>query len=84
LLHKTMAAELAADGVQVHSVDPGDMDTAMHHAADPGAQGLASPATVARALLPLFMPLLDSRSHPFATGTRLRVAGGVLEGADLA
>jgi NAD(P)-dependent dehydrogenase (short-subunit alcohol dehydrogenase family) len=36
LVSKTLAAELAAAGVSVVSVDPGDMRTAMHQAAYPG------------------------------------------------
>jgi NAD(P)-dependent dehydrogenase (short-subunit alcohol dehydrogenase family) len=39
--------------VRVHAVDPGDMDTAMHRAADPDATGLPSPADVVPALLRL-------------------------------
>jgi NAD(P)-dependent dehydrogenase (short-subunit alcohol dehydrogenase family) len=39
--------------VRVHAVDPGDMDTAMHRAADPAATGLPFPETVVPALLRL-------------------------------
>jgi NAD(P)-dependent dehydrogenase (short-subunit alcohol dehydrogenase family) len=39
--------------LRVHAVDPGDMDTAMHRAADPDATGLPSPADVVPALLRL-------------------------------
>jgi NAD(P)-dependent dehydrogenase (short-subunit alcohol dehydrogenase family) len=39
--------------LRVHAVDPGDMDTAMHRAADPEATGLPSPDTVVPALLRL-------------------------------
>jgi NAD(P)-dependent dehydrogenase (short-subunit alcohol dehydrogenase family) len=39
--------------LRVHAVDPGDMDTAMHRAADPEATGLPSPAEVVPALLRL-------------------------------
>ena len=39
--------------LRVHAVDPGDMDTAMHRAADPEATGLPSPAAVVPALLRL-------------------------------
>jgi NAD(P)-dependent dehydrogenase (short-subunit alcohol dehydrogenase family) len=39
--------------LRVHAVDPGDMDTAMHRAADPTASGLPSPESVVPALLRL-------------------------------
>ena len=39
--------------LRVHAVDPGDMDTGMHRAADPEATGLPSPAAVVPALLRL-------------------------------
>jgi NAD(P)-dependent dehydrogenase (short-subunit alcohol dehydrogenase family) len=39
--------------LRVHAVDPGDMDTAMHRAADPEAHGLPSPEDVVPALLRL-------------------------------
>ncbi len=48
-----LAAVLAVEepALRVHAVDPGDMDTAMHRAADPAT--LAAPADVAAALLRL-------------------------------
>ncbi|GMA63911.1 SDR family oxidoreductase [Alicyclobacillus fastidiosus] len=73
LLHKTLAAELSETGVHVYSVDPGDMDTAMHRAAEPGARALAQPADVAGGLLELFTPLVVDRPFAFASGARLRV-----------
>jgi NAD(P)-dependent dehydrogenase (short-subunit alcohol dehydrogenase family) len=50
-----LSAVLAVEepGLRVHAVDPGDMDTAMHRAADPDATGLPSPADVVPALLRL-------------------------------
>jgi NAD(P)-dependent dehydrogenase (short-subunit alcohol dehydrogenase family) len=50
-----LAAVLAVEepGLRVHAVDPGDMDTAMHRAADPGATGLPAPEDVVPALLRL-------------------------------
>ena len=50
-----LAAVLAVEepGLRVHAVDPGDMDTAMHRAADPGATGLPAPEAVVPALLRL-------------------------------
>jgi NAD(P)-dependent dehydrogenase (short-subunit alcohol dehydrogenase family) len=35
-LSRVLAAELEGSGVRVYVVDPGDMDTAMHRAAEPG------------------------------------------------
>lgn len=78
LFHKTLAGELADQSVHVHSVDPGDMDTAMHHAADPGAEGLVNPLVVAQALLPSFQPLTTGSDFPFANGARLQVMGNGL------
>ena len=50
-----LAAVLAVEepALRVHAVDPGDMDTAMHRAADPGATGRPSPEAVVPALLRL-------------------------------
>jgi NAD(P)-dependent dehydrogenase (short-subunit alcohol dehydrogenase family) len=50
-----LSAVLAVEepALRVHAVDPGDMDTAMHRAADPDATGLPSPAEVVPALLRL-------------------------------
>jgi NAD(P)-dependent dehydrogenase (short-subunit alcohol dehydrogenase family) len=50
-----LSAVLAVEepNLRVHAVDPGDMDTAMHRAADPDATGLPSPADVVPALLRL-------------------------------
>ncbi|MFB5190571.1 SDR family NAD(P)-dependent oxidoreductase [Alicyclobacillus fastidiosus] len=73
LLHKTLAAELSATGVHVYSVDPGDMDTAMHRAAVPDASGLADPARVACGISELFAPLTGDRPFPFSSGARIRV-----------
>jgi NAD(P)-dependent dehydrogenase (short-subunit alcohol dehydrogenase family) len=50
-----LSAVLAVEhpGLRVYAVDPGDMATDMHRAADPGATGLPEPAAVVPALLPL-------------------------------
>ncbi len=50
-----LTAVLAAEhpGLRVYAVDPGDMATDMHRAADPGATGLPDPADVVPALLRL-------------------------------
>jgi NAD(P)-dependent dehydrogenase (short-subunit alcohol dehydrogenase family) len=52
LLTRVWSAELQGTGVRVVAVDPGDMDTGMHRAADPDADpaSLRDPADVARAL----------------------------------
>ena len=54
-LTRTWAAELAQTGVRIHTVDPGDMDTAMHRAAIPDADPseLARPDEVALAFVRL-------------------------------
>jgi NAD(P)-dependent dehydrogenase (short-subunit alcohol dehydrogenase family) len=62
-LSRVLAAELESTGVRVYIVDPGDMDTAMHRAAEPGVDlsHLPGPEIVA----PAFVRLLDA-SEPFA------------------
>jgi short-subunit dehydrogenase len=59
-LSRVLAAELEGSGVRVFVVDPGDMDTAMHRAAEPGIDlsHLPGPAVVA----PAFVDLLDEPS----------------------
>jgi len=56
-LSRILAAELESSGVRVYVVDPGDMDTAMHRAAEPGVDlsHLPGPEVVA----PAFIQLLD-------------------------
>jgi short-subunit dehydrogenase len=56
-LSRVLAAELEGSGVRVFVVDPGDMDTAMHRAAEPGVDlaHLPKPDVVA----PAFVRLLD-------------------------
>jgi NAD(P)-dependent dehydrogenase (short-subunit alcohol dehydrogenase family) len=56
-LSRVLAAELEGSGVRVFVVDPGDMDTAMHRAAEPGTDlsHLQTPDLVA----PAFVQLLD-------------------------
>ena len=56
-LSRVLAAELEGSGVRVYVVDPGDMDTAMHRAAEPGVDlsHLPTPDRVA----PAFVHLLD-------------------------
>jgi NAD(P)-dependent dehydrogenase (short-subunit alcohol dehydrogenase family) len=56
-LSRVLAAEVAGSGVRVHVVDPGDMDTDMHRAAEPGVDlsHLPGPEVVA----PAFVRLLD-------------------------
>jgi NAD(P)-dependent dehydrogenase (short-subunit alcohol dehydrogenase family) len=54
-LLRTWAVELAGTGVRFLSVDPGEMDTAMHAEAMPDAsrEGLSDPADVARRVVSL-------------------------------
>jgi NAD(P)-dependent dehydrogenase (short-subunit alcohol dehydrogenase family) len=61
-LSRILAAEVAGSRVRVFVVDPGDMDTAMHQAAEPGVDlsHLPTPDQVA----PAFVRLLDE-SAPF-------------------
>ena len=62
-LSRVLAAELEGSGVRVIVVDPGDMNTAMHQAAEPGVDlsHLPDPEQVA----PAFVELLEGR-EPFA------------------
>lgn len=70
-LARILAAELDGTGVQVLSVDPGEMDTVMHAAALPEAdpKTLLAPATVARRIVRL---LLDASAQK--PGARLAAA----------
>ncbi len=54
-LSRVLAAELEGSGVRVYIVDPGDMDTAMHRAAEPGVDlsHLPTPDKVAPAFVQL-------------------------------
>jgi NAD(P)-dependent dehydrogenase (short-subunit alcohol dehydrogenase family) len=71
-LARIWAAELAGTGVRVLSVDPGEMDTAMHAAAIPEADPatLARPEDVAARLAALILG--DPAAHP--SGARLVAA----------
>ena len=57
---RVLAAELEGSGVRVYVVDPGDMDTAMHRAAEPGTDlsHLPTPDHVA----PAFIGLLENET----------------------
>jgi short-subunit dehydrogenase len=61
-LSRVLAAEVEGSGVRVYIVDPGDMNTAMHQAAEPGVDlsRLPGPEIVA----PAFVRLLDEAA-PF-------------------
>lgn len=81
LVIRTVAAEEGERGIVAYAVDPGDMATDMHRAAVPDETApLADPADVARALRPLFEPLLAAgkTEWPFTTGARLVVRDGRL------
>ncbi|RBY78331.1 short-chain dehydrogenase [Geodermatophilus sp. TF02-6] len=60
-----LTAVLAVEhpALRVYAVDPGDMDTEMHRAADPDATGLPDPRTVVPALLRLVDGGLPSGRH---------------------
>ena len=57
-MSRVLAAEVEGSGVRVVVVDPGDMNTDMHRAAEPGADlsGLPGPEVAA----PAFVRLLES------------------------
>jgi NAD(P)-dependent dehydrogenase (short-subunit alcohol dehydrogenase family) len=67
-LSRSWAAELRGTGVSVVSLDPGEMDTEMHHAAIPDADPatLARPADVAQQLIAWL-----ARVGPERSGSRL-------------
>jgi NAD(P)-dependent dehydrogenase (short-subunit alcohol dehydrogenase family) len=69
-LGRLLAAELAEHGVRVFSVDPGEMDTAMHRAALPDAdpKTLLDPAAVASTIVAMI------KSDGVVSGARLEVA----------
>lgn len=69
-LGRLWAAELEELGVRVLSVDPGDMDTAMHAAAIPDADpgSLAAPDRVVAELVRLI-----EQSGEFASGSRIEI-----------
>jgi len=60
-LSRVLAAEIEGNGVRVYVVDPGDMNTAMHQAAEPGVDlsELPGPEVVA----PAFVRLLDESAQ---------------------
>ena len=61
---RTLAAELEHTGIRVYAVDPGDMNTQMHQAAEPGVDlsHLPSPAVSA----PAFVDLVERETRPYA------------------
>jgi len=61
---RTLAAELENTGIQIYAVDPGDMNTQMHHEAEPGVDlsHLPGPALSA----PAFVDLVERDTRPYA------------------
>ena len=78
LVSLTLANELAASGVTVVSVDPGDMRTAMHQAAFPGEDISDRPAP--EATLP-FWAWLVGRPQAAINGKRFRAQADLWEAA---
>ncbi|MFO0677781.1 MAG: SDR family oxidoreductase [Polyangiaceae bacterium] len=83
-LLRTWSAEVASSGVRFLSVDPGEMDTAMHAAAMPDVdpRTLVPPSWVAERVLRLLGvhgPDVGGAAVPWASGDRVVVARG--EGA---
>lgn len=62
-LSRTLAAELEGTGIRVYTVDPGDMNTAMHGLAEPGVDlsGLPGPEISA----PAFVRLVEDETAAF-------------------
>jgi NAD(P)-dependent dehydrogenase (short-subunit alcohol dehydrogenase family) len=63
-LSRVLAAELAGGGVRVYVVDPGDMNTQMHRAAEPGVDLSHLPGPEVAA--PAFVRLVEDDTAPFA------------------
>jgi short-subunit dehydrogenase len=62
-LSRVLAVELEGTGIRVYVVDPGDMDTEMHRAVEPGVDlsGLPGPGPAAEAIV----RLLEDERAPF-------------------
>jgi NAD(P)-dependent dehydrogenase (short-subunit alcohol dehydrogenase family) len=63
-LSRVLAAELEGGGVRVYVVDPGDMNTQMHRAAEPGVDLSHLPGPEVAA--PAFVRLVEDDTAPFA------------------
>jgi NAD(P)-dependent dehydrogenase (short-subunit alcohol dehydrogenase family) len=72
-LSRVLAAELEDSGVRVYVVDPGDMDTAMHRAAEPGVDLSHLPGPEMSA--PAFVRLLDEKAPSGRFQAQQLVAG---------
>lgn len=62
-LTRVLAAEIVGSGIRLYLIDPGDMDTVMHHEAEPGVDlaHLPGPEVVAPALV----RLIEEETAPF-------------------
>lgn len=72
---RTLGSELEGTGVRVYCVDPGDMNTEMHHIAEPGVDlsGLPHPSVSA----PAFVYLVERETAPFARVKAQELVGSI-------
>ena len=62
-LSRVLAAELEGSGIRVYTVDPGDMNTQMHHEAEPGVDLSHLPGPEVSA--PAIVRLISHATAPF-------------------
>ena len=72
-LGRVWAAELEGTGVRVVTIDPGEMNTAMHRAAmpDANAEAFADPEAIAARIVAMI-----ARAESVPNGKRVEIAGG--------